>query len=524
MTESANPHITGITRRRWTGFVLIWIAVGILFWVLYQTSRQSVMSEIRSQAKGVAVAVAAGIHSADLAEIRGPEDIGREAFQRIQGLLDRVSKDNPDVRFVYTMRRATHPGAQPSDYVYIVDRSVSDDDGDGFIGPDEISEAPGNTYDASELPAMVEAWQAPSADREVTPDPPYPDLMSGYAPIKDEQGITRAIVGVDIVVATVRRKMFAIRAVHLVGGCVLALLLTMVVQLYYVQRESLSRNLLLTQELSSRNSMLRAANHQLARYAQQVKKDLRLKENLQSGLLPETSPHRDRMQFDKLHLACDVLGGDLFDAFRDDEDHVALYMADVAGPGVNAALISGLLNMAVSSIRQKSDMAHGHLYADLLRPGEVLHTLNEMLVKELPAYDFITMSYGFVDLATDTLVMSSAGQPPPVHYRASSGTAVLCEVPTGMALGLAKDQDYPVAEIPLSQGDLVVFYTGGVTEALDGEGREFGDARMLEVVAKHGHLAPADLIQAIRTAVEAHRANRDAGGGEFSLLAAQLHE
>jgi sigma-B regulation protein RsbU (phosphoserine phosphatase) len=277
----------------------------------------------------------------------------------------------------------------------------------------------------------------------------------------------------------------------------------------------------LSDELASRNEMLRAANQELSRHNEQFKEELKLAQNVQLGFLPKTFPRQDRMVFDKFYLTCDVLGGDLFDVFSIKPDHVALYVADVAGHGVSAALISGLLKMAFTSVRERSAIATGHLHADLLRPDKVLATLNEMLVKELPDYEFITVIYSVLDLATDTLLLSCAGHPSPFLIQAGNGAVSVCPIQNGTALGLAAGQDYPLNSIKLHAGDKVLYYTDGLIEAMDEQGREFGEDRVLGVLRTCGARTPADVVAALRHAVEQHRGN-GAVSDDFSLLIAEL--
>jgi serine phosphatase RsbU (regulator of sigma subunit) len=512
---------TGITSRRWTGLVLIWLAIGLLFYFLYRTARQAILSEIRSHATSVAIAVAAGINPEHIDFIHGPEDTEKEEFLQIQQHLSRASATSPDIRYLYVMRRSQADGAGPADYQYVVDRPETDDNGNGVIDEDERSEEPGTPYDASDLPRLVEAWDHPTADDDVTPDPPYPDLISGYSPIRNSRGQTVAIVGADITAGTIGKKYLAVRAVNLAGGLITCLLITLVVQLYYQQREALDRNRRLSDELTSRNEMLRAANIELTRHNEQFHEELKLAQTVQLGFLPKSFPRQDRIVFDKFYLTCDVLGGDLFDVFSVEPDHVAIYMADVAGHGVSAALISGLLKMAVSSVRERSAIATGHLHADLLQPEKVLNSLNEMLVKEIPEYEFITLIYSVFDLATDTLIMSSAGHPAPVLFEARSGRADLCTVETGTALGLAADQSYRITRRRVQEGDKILFYTDGLVEAMNGRGEEFGEERVLQVLREHGPRTPSEILAALREEVDRHR-NESVVSDDFSLLIAEI--
>ena len=512
---------TGITRRRWTGLILVSLTILALFAFLYKNARRSVLNEIRHQAMGVAIAAAAAIDADDIGQILKPEDIAKEAYRRIQTYIGRVIATNPDVRYIYTMRRATQDTSKDSDYEYVVDAAERDANGNGRIDGDEACEVPGKPYDAAELPEMINGWLRPSADTDVSPDPPYPDLMSGYAPIKNAKDQTVAIVGVDITAATVGMKLATLRGVMLLVWFVLSLLILMVVQLYYQQHEALERNKALSEELAGRNEMLRAANAQLVRHNDQFRRELKLAQSVQLGFLPKSFPRHDKIIFDKYYLTCEMLGGDLFDVFSLDEDHVGIYMADVAGHGVSAALISGLLKMAVASVREQHAATSSRLQANLSQPEMVLATLNDMLIKEIPDYEFITLIYAVLDIPQYTFTISSAGHPSPLRFDARSGEVVPCNVPTGTALGLVTGTTYPVVTIRVAAGDKVVFFTDGLTEAMNEESEEFGEARFADLIRDVGRQTPSEIINAVKSAVQLHRRSREVND-DYSLLVAEI--
>jgi phosphoserine phosphatase RsbU/P len=519
--RQASSFFTGITHRRWSGLILVSLTILILFAFLYVNARRSVLNEIRHQAMGVAIAAAAAISADDIGQVQGPEDVSKEAYRRIQGYLARVIASNPDVRYIYSMRRSERDGARDSDYEFVVDAAERDANGDGRIDRDETCEPPGQRYDAAALPALIGAWTHPGADPDISPDPPYPDLMSGYAPVRNARGQTVAIVGVDITAATVRMKLTTLRGVMLLAWLVMSALILMVVQLYYRQQEALERIGALSKELSDRNDMLRAANVQLLRHNEEFRSDLKLAQSVQLGFLPRTFPRHDKVIFDKYYLTCEMLGGDLFDVFNLDEDHVGIYMADVAGHGVSAALISGLLKMAVAAVREPTTASAGRLPASLSQPEMVLITLNDMLRKEIPEYEFVTLIYAVLDIPRYTVTISSAGHQPPVRFEARTGKAALCNIPTGAALGLVAGNTYPVVTINVAAGDKLVFFTDGLTEAMNDRNEEFGEARLMDLIAEAGRQPPLDIINRVKASVEEHRHGR-AVNDDYSLLVAEI--
>ncbi len=517
----ADTFFTGITKRRWTGYLLIWGIILALFAFLYINARRAVLNEIRHQALGVAIAVAAGLDPADLAAVQNPGDEATDAYRRVQGLLGRVAAANPDVRYLYTMRRSQRDDAPETEYEFIVDGPERDANQDGKIDRDEASEPVGRPYDASLLPELMRAWYAPTADRGISPDPPYPDLMSGYAPVKNALGQTVGLVGADITAATVRTKLVVLQIVIAAVWFVLSLLILLVVQLYYRQHEALETNTQLGQELALRNEMLHAANAQLARHNEQFRRELKLAQSVQLGFLPKTFPRQDKIIFDKYYLTCEMLGGDLFDVFTIDDDHVGMYMADVAGHGASAALISGLLKMAVASVRDRHATATSQLHANLTQPDRVLAVLNDMLKREIPDYEFITMIYAVLDIPGYQLAIASAGHPPPLVYNPLARAVGRLHVSAGPALGLEEGQAYTVLERTVAVGDKMVFYTDGITEAMNEAQEEFGEARLIEVIRSHGGRPPSEMIAAVRQALEDYRGTQEVSD-DYSILVAEI--
>jgi hypothetical protein len=210
---------------RWTSYSLVWSLSLLLVYGLYCAARASIVREVRNQAKAVATAVSHAVDPALLQGIRTAEDMGSPAYLQIQAYLTRVVRANPDIRYAYTMRRASRPGAGPGDYEFIVDQAAYDANGSGRIEREEESEPVGTPYSAIDLPAMVRAWEEPSADRHPSPDPPYPDVLSGYAPVRAADGGTVAIVGVDVTSETLLRKLTIVRIAAAVAWVLLSALL-----------------------------------------------------------------------------------------------------------------------------------------------------------------------------------------------------------------------------------------------------------------------------------------------------------
>lgn len=261
----------------------------------------------------------------------------------------------------------------------------------------------------------------------------------------------------------------------------------------YVQRK----------ELEESRQALEQVNRELLEKNRQLEEELELARNIQLSFLPSSFPHEDRIIFEHEYLVCSTLGGDLFDVFSIDERTVGLYMADVAGHGVSAALISGLLRMSFTSLR--ADLLNGDSgRADLRHPDQILTVLHKMLVNEIPEDRFITMLYAVLDLTTNVFTLASAAHPPPILVDSRRGVARLCKVDTGPALGLLEGS-FPLTTLPLHVEDKLLFYTDGLTEAMNAVHEEFGEDRIVEILTRHGAEPPSVLLTSLLHRVEEHR-------------------
>lgn len=510
-----------VPRRLHTRLVILflcWLAViGLFFWMT-RTAGWAILNEIRAQARGTAIAIAAALDPDELENIRSPDDMDRPGFQRMQDVFDAVISANPDVRYVYAMRRDPTPGAPETAYLYIVDERERDRNSNGIIDDDERAQRPGAPYDASEFPAMVEAWHVPSADAQVTADPPYPDSISGYAPVRGTNGETVAIVGVDVLADTVRAKKSAVRRAAWILALAVNGLLTFVLVLYRKQQLALERNEALTRELDIRNKLLHAANTQLERMNRRYEEELKLAQDVQLGLLPRELPRHARLSFDRCFVTCEMLGGDLYDAFLVGEDRIALYVADVAGHGASAALISGLVKMTVETMKAERG---GDSPAD--RPGAALAHINALVGREIPPDKFVTIIYAVFDLGASVCTLASAGHPPPALIHGANGGASMVAMRTGPAIGLAADGEYPEVTVAVGHRDKLFFFTDGITEAMSEAGEEYGEERFLDLLRTYGGEPAPVLIERLSRALSAHRGPR-AVSDDYTLLVAEFKE
>ncbi len=257
-------------------------------------------------------------------------------------------------------------------------------------------------------------------------------------------------------------------------------------------------------EIEESETRLAGMNADLARKNRQLEEELELAHKVQVGFLPTEFPREGRIRFGHSYEFCTTLGGDLFDVFNVGPDHVAFYLADVSGHGVNAALISGLLKMAFEGMKNKTD---GPGQALLLDPAAVLSRLNHAILGMIPDEYFITIIYAAIRVSDQRVVIASAGHPYPAWFDASSGKAAWCPLKNGPALCFTPDPEYFNHEQSLQPKDKLVFYTDGFTEAFNEEKEEFGEERFLAAIEEYGGQDLDVLLKAILEAVNRHREN-----------------
>lgn len=270
-------------RRYWVAMAVPSLLVCGFFLFLYSGFKQAIIEEVRNYARFAATAASFELRSDDVATIRGPEDVAGETYQRLQQILEKYRAASQDISYACILRRSSAPHAKSSDYVYVMDLPPRTNRIAGWEGDGLRFELPGTPMDASPYPAMINAWQAPDADKDVSPSPPYPDVLSGYAPIRDSNGQTVAIVCMDITERKILQKLRNVWAVVLVGGTAVGLLISVVITLYCRYREVLHQVQKMNVELQHRHVQMKELSSLRDDLSHMIAHDLRNKLTVVSG-------------------------------------------------------------------------------------------------------------------------------------------------------------------------------------------------------------------------------------------------
>jgi sigma-B regulation protein RsbU (phosphoserine phosphatase) len=185
---------------------------------------------------------------------------------------------------------------------------------------------------------------------------------------------------------------------------------------------------------------------------------------VQHSLFPDWRPEISGFEITGVCIPCREVGGDWFDYIPLDEGKLAVVLADVSGKGSGAALLMASTRSILRMFAEKG-----------LPPGEVLSSVNKILVKDFPSTRFVTLIYAVINPKDKTIIYSNAGHPSPVF--AGANDAELLNMETGFPLGI-KEGIYPEHKIEMKSGSRLLFYSDGISEAMNSSEEEYSEERI----------------------------------------------
>ena len=227
---------------------------------------------------------------------------------------------------------------------------------------------------------------------------------------------------------------------------------------------------------------------------ERINTELDMASKIQAAMLPHIFPaYPDRSEFDlyaSMEPAKEV-GGDFYDFFLIDDDHLCLVMADVSGKGVPAALF-----MMVTKVVLQSCAMLGRSVSD------ILNKTNQALCKDNQMQMFVTVWLGVLEISTGRLTTANAGHEYPA-LRKAGGSFKLWKEKHGFVIGGFDDEIYEEHVTYLAPGDKLFLYTDGVPEAMDARRHLFGTDRMLTALNKDTSASAHSVLINVRSAVNA---------------------
>ena len=204
-----------------------------------------------------------------------------------------------------------------------------------------------------------------------------------------------------------------------------------------------------------------------------IEQELKVARRIQQASLPKEVPTLEGWQITPYYRPAREVGGDFYDFLALKDGRLGLVVGDATGKSVPAALVMASARSMLRAVAQASDYS----------PGDVLRSVNDSLVIDIPPNMFVTCFYCVLDPESGRLLYANAGHDLP-YLRRRSGAAEELRA-RGMPLGLMPGMSYEENEVVLDGGETALFYTDGLVEAHDPEGEMFGFPRLQELVAEH---------------------------------------
>ena len=409
----------------------------------------------------------------------------------------------------------------PDVMVYIWDAGTAGEGGVCDLGDTDAYYGGGNE--------LMHAAFAPDAEDTIliTNNEEYGYLASAYVAILDSAGQPAALASVDISMDMINHQIREFVLLTLAVTCGV-LLLSVFAYYYYVRRilirplgklHRAARELVehemdhledfrvevdTSDELEELADAFRYMTVELKDYIhnlahvtaekERIGAELDVAAKIQADMLPCIfPPFPDRHEFDVFASMTPAkeVGGDFYDFFLVDDDHLGVVMADVSGKGVPAALF-----MMISKTLLKSASQAG------LSPKAVLEKVNEQLCENNEAEMFVTVWLGILEISTGKLVCANAGHEYPA-IRRKGGDFELFKDRHGFVLAGMEGARYREYELTLEPGDAIFVYTDGVPEATDGQNQLYGTDRMLEALNRRKGADCRQLLEQVHREVDA---------------------
>jgi len=216
-----------------------------------------------------------------------------------------------------------------------------------------------------------------------------------------------------------------------------------------------------------------------------LESELELSQVVQRALLPQRTPNIEGVELAAFSRPSEIIGGDYFDFFKFRDGTHGLVIADVSGHGVSAGMLMSSLQTALRTMAPDTDS-----------PAEILERINRFYIHNINFTTFVTVFLARFDPTSRTLTYVNSGHNPPAVFR-KDDNEVNWLTRTAPAIGLAEIYHPKTETITFSDGDALLLYTDGVTEAFNIGMEQFGQERLAELLLQNIDLRASDILQAV---------------------------
>jgi serine phosphatase RsbU (regulator of sigma subunit) len=248
---------------------------------------------------------------------------------------------------------------------------------------------------------------------------------------------------------------------------------------------------LLTFEFNQMTRQLKAAQEEIIK-KKVLEEQFSIAEGIQRSLIPSPSMKLKDLSIQGYYKAALGVGGDYFDYFEIDEEHMAVILSDVAGKGIPAALMMVNIRTVYRTYIKQKDIT----------PVEIVSIVNNVLAEDLSSDMFATLFFYIYNRKTRDLLFCNAGHGPLTYYSVREKQVKTVDSRT-MPVGIMPDNpQYTNQETRLEPGDIAIVFTDGISEAMNTEREEFGEDRLYSIVAENADKSAEEINRAVIDALD----------------------
>ena len=213
---------------------------------------------------------------------------------------------------------------------------------------------------------------------------------------------------------------------------------------------------------------------------QHIEKEISVAREIQRMLLPYQIPQGKKFEISAMNIPSKEVGGDYYDFIQLDENHIGIAIGDISGKGIPGAILMSNLQATLRSAAWQ-----------IFEPAQVMSKINNQITKTTSPEKFATFFYGILDLTTLKFIFTNAGHNYPIYKKQSRQYCLLTE--GGLIIGVKPEYDYTQTTIQLESGDTLVFYTDGITDALNPAREDFSEAKLMQIVLTYPYQTAEEL-------------------------------
>lgn len=270
----------------------------------------------------------------------------------------------------------------------------------------------------------------------------------------------------------------------------------------------------LERSLAERNELLEKANNRM-------KRDLDAAADVQHALLPNNPLKHGHVQVAWKYRPCDEVGGDSLNVFPLDKEQLVMYILDVCGHGLPAALLSVSVTHVLSPRPMIGSRVHNTLADSMVarNPWGVAESLNHIFPMKAAAGQYFTLVYGVLNAAAGEFRYVAAGHHGPIHFRPPEKISIFYS--TAVPIGIMDDSVFEEATIQLNTGDRLFLHSDGLVEETNPAGEIFGLDRIQSVITENRERSLAESVEELERAVIAWRGSENLRD-DLSIMALEL--